>query len=138
MNRNIQRSFLAAMIAMTFAAGSAIAARDPGTQSPTSTSTPPSSYQTATPPSSSAANSSAATSASMASSTAQEKFSQLDVNTDGMIDKQEASASTALKAEFSRLDANKDGKLSLDEFSAAKNLATIKVDKPASSSKKGY
>src|SRR5215510_9963970 len=102
MNRNIQRSFLAAMIAMAFAAGSAVAARDPGTQSPTSPpANPPSSYQTPAPPSSSA-NRSAMTSETNTASTslAQEKFSQLDINTDGTIDKQEASASTALKAEF--------------------------------------
>ena len=134
MSRNIQRSLLAVLIATTFAAGSAMAARDPGTQSPTSPShsTAQQSY-----PSSTAATSSKADTMS-ASNTAQEKFSSLDINTDGMIDKQEASASKALTAEFSRLDKNKDGKLSMDEFSGAKNLAAIKVDNTTKKSTSGY
>ena len=148
MTRNIQRSLFAVLAATTFAAGSAIAARDPGTQSPTSpsNSTIQQSNPAATSSNGSASNATStsnyqtasAAAGSNPSMTAQDKFSQLDVNTDGMIDKQEASASSALKAEFSRLDTNKDGKLSLDEFSAAKNLASTKVDKTTSGNKKGY
>lgn len=138
MSRHIQRSILAALIATTFAAGSAMAARDPGTQSPTSPSNSAQPAYPSTTPSSSAATRSTATTGMSANTTAQEKFASLDINTDGMIDKQEASASSALTAEFSRLDANKDGKLSLDEFSAAKNLASIKVDKAAKKSTGGY
>ena len=141
MNRTIQRSLLAAVIAAAFTAGSAMAARDPGTQSPTS---PSSTAAQQSYPSSTSSNSAATRSdkqvaaASMGNNTAQEKFSALDINTDGMIDKQEASASKALTSEFSRLDTNKDGKLSLDEFSAAKNLAAIKVDKTTKKSTSGY
>ena len=62
-------------------------------------------------------------------SLAKDKFNELDANSDGMIDRQEARASTALTAEFDRLDVNKDGQLSVTELGAAKNLAAIKVDK---------
>ena len=122
MNRNIQRSLLAIMIAMAFAAGPAMAERDPGQQSPATTQNRPagSSYMSGTR--------TADTSTSSANQTAQEKFAALDVNSDGMIDQQEANASKVLSAEFKKLDTNNDGKLSLTEFSAAKNLASIKVD----------
>jgi len=127
MNRNVQRSLLAIMIAMAFAAGPAMAERDPGQQSPATTQKPAgNSYMAGTR---------TADSSMSANQTAQEKFTALDLNSDGMIDQQEANASKVLSAEFKKLDTNKDGKLSLAEFSAAKDLASIKVDNV---SKSGY
>jgi len=154
MKRTIQHSLLAGLVAMTFAAGAAMAAapeRDPGQQSPTTTANSPAqqSNPAATPsnaPAGNAANSyetgtRAADGNGMAATTmAQEKFLALDANGDGVIDRQEASASKALSAEFKKLDTDNDGKLSPSEFGAAKNLASIKIDSVGMPKKntKGY
>jgi hypothetical protein len=61
----------------------------------------------------------------------QSKFDSLDINHDGYIDLQEASADSKLSKQFSKLDANKDNKLSVTEFANAKGLAMNK--KPAAS-----
>lgn len=125
MSNNFQRTLLAAVAAMAFGAGSAIAAapeKDPGQKDATAAQDVP--MQQSMP---------AAQTATSAS--AYEKFDAIDANRDGSIDKQEADASKALTAEFAKLDANNDGKLSLTEFSNAKDLAAIKVDKKKG---KGY
>jgi len=125
MSNNFQRTLLAAVAAMAFGVGSAIAAapeKDPGQKDATAAQDVP--MQQSMP---------AAQTATSAS--AYEKFDAIDANRDGSIDKQEADASKALSAEFAKLDANSDGKLSLTEFSNAKDLAAIKVDKKKG---KGY
>jgi hypothetical protein len=47
-------------------------------------------------------------------------YSKLDVNGDGKISKDEASADATLSAKFSELDTDKNGALSSTELSAAK------------------
>ncbi|HEY2396029.1 MAG TPA: EF-hand domain-containing protein, partial [Rudaea sp.] len=59
---------------------------------------------------------------------AHDKFSVLDANGDGFVDRQEASASVMLKPMFAKFDADKDGKLSLVEFAAINDLAAIQKD----------
>ena len=143
MNLKMSRSLLAGMAAMAFAAGAAAVApeRDPGQQSPNYPSNSPSQQASDAATRSNMQDTAGAISndskGMTGTSLAQEKFSALDVNTDGVIDKQEASASKTLAAEFDKLDTNKDGKLSLTELSAAKNLASIKVDNTKKNTK-GY
>ena len=120
---NVQRTLFAAIAAVAFGAGSALAAapeKDPGQKDANASQDVPMQQSTAQ----------TATSAS-----AYEKFDAIDANRDGSIDKQEADASKALSAEFAKLDTNKDGKLSMTEFNNAKDLAAIKVDKNKA---KGY
>jgi Ca2+-binding EF-hand superfamily protein len=124
MNNDIQRTLLAAMMALTLGAGSALAAapeKDPGQKSAAAASGMQPMQQSAT-------------SESATSAATYDTFNALDANRDGSIDKQEADASKVLSAQFARLDKNSDGKLSITEFNNASNMASIKVDKKA----KGY
>jgi hypothetical protein len=60
---------------------------------------------------------------------AEQSFSALDRDHDGLLDRDEASRSTVLGAQFATLDSNADGHLSMAEFSAASNLASIRLDR---------
>jgi len=123
---NVQRTLFAAIAAVAFGAGSALAAapeKDPGQKDANASQDVP--MQQSTP----------STAQTATSASAYEKFDAIDANRDGSIDKQEADASKALSAEFAKLDTNKDGKLSMTEFNNAKDLAAIKVDKNKA---KGY
>jgi hypothetical protein len=153
MYRSIPLSLLAGIVAMACASGSFAQSpqRDPGQDSVNAPSQP---AQTANSPRSTGSteatrNGLKDTAGAITgdaegragTSLAKDKFNELDANSDGMIDRQEASASSALAAEFDRLDVNKDGRLSLSELSAAKNLAAIKVNKSngkKKSSSSGY
>jgi hypothetical protein len=120
MSNHLQRALVAAIAAVAFGAGSALAAapeKDPGQKDPTTAAQD-------VPMQQSMPSAPTATSAS-----AYAKFDVIDTNRDGSIDKQEADSSKALSAEFAKLDVNNDGKLSMTEFGNAKDLAAIKVDK---------
>lgn len=55
-----------------------------------------------------------------------DKFTLLDANKDGFIEREEATVSNILQARFDKYDTNHDGKLSVLEFAAINDLAAIK------------
>jgi hypothetical protein len=126
MNTTIQRTLLSAMMAIAFTSAMATAPeKDPGQQEPASAQSNPSAQQPNNP---SMQQSMPSAMTAPVSAEAQQKFDELDVNHDGIIDQQEANASKELSAQFSKLDANNDGKLSVTEFNKAQNMAMIKID----------
>jgi hypothetical protein len=49
-------------------------------------------------------------------------FSRVDANSDGFVDKREATRVRGLSNTFSKADSNRDGKLDQSEYSAAQSM----------------